>query len=40
MLSLIKIIDIHQHEDTDNVYAIVRTGPEATHVAHGVQATW
>jgi len=32
MLSLIKIKDIHQCEDTDHVYAIVRTGPRATHV--------
>jgi len=33
MLSLIiKIKDIYQCEDTDRVYAIVRTGPWATHV--------
>ena len=31
MLS-IKIKDIHQCEDIDHVYAIVRTGPRATHV--------
>jgi len=31
MLS-IKIKDIHQLEDTDHVYAIVRTSPQATHV--------
>jgi len=33
MLSLIiKIKDIYQSEDTDRVYAIVRTGPWAIHV--------
>jgi len=32
MLSLIKIKDIHQREDTDRVYAIIRTGPRATHM--------
>ena len=33
MLSLlIKIKDIYQREDTDHVYAIVKTGPLATHV--------
>jgi len=32
MLSLIKIDNIHQCEDTDHVYAIVRTSPRATHV--------
>jgi len=32
MLSLIKIKDIHQCEDTAHVYAIVRTGPRATHI--------
>jgi len=30
MLSLIKIKDIYQCDDTDHVYAIVRTGPRAT----------
>jgi len=34
MLSLIKIKDIHQYQDTDHVYAIVRTGPRGTHVVH------
>jgi len=33
MLS-IKIKDIHQCEDTDHVYAIVRTSPRATQVIH------
>jgi len=32
MLSLVKIKDIHQCEDTDHVYAIVRVSPRATHV--------
>jgi len=32
MLSLIKIKDIHQCEDTDHVYATVRTSPQAIHV--------
>jgi len=32
MLS-IKVKDIHQCEDTDLVYAIVRTSPRATQVA-------
>jgi len=32
MLSLIKIKDIHQCEDTDYVYAVVRTGPWAIHM--------
>ena len=32
MLWLIKIKDIHQCEDTDHVYAIVRTGPQVTHM--------
>jgi len=32
VLSLIKIKDFHQCEDTDHVCAIVRTGPRATHV--------
>jgi len=31
MLS-IKIKDIHQCEDTNHVYAVVRTGPRSTHV--------
>jgi len=30
MLSLIKIKDIHQGEDTDHIKAIVRTSPWAT----------
>jgi len=35
MLSLIiKIKDIYQCEDTDHVYAVVRTGPWATHMVH------
>jgi len=29
---LIKIKDIHQCEDANHVYAIVRTGPRATYV--------
>jgi len=32
MLSLIQIKYIHQCENTDHVYAIVRTSPLATHV--------
>jgi len=32
MLSLIKIKDIHQCEDTDHVNAIFSTRPQATHV--------
>jgi len=32
MLSLIKIKDIHQYEDTDYVSVIFRTGPRATHM--------
>jgi len=42
MLSLIKIRDIHQYEDTDHVYAMVRTDPRATHVAreHHVGDPW
>jgi len=32
MLSLIKIKDIHQREDADHVYAIVRTGPRVIYV--------
>jgi len=32
MLSLIKIKDIHQCEDSDHVYVIVRTDPRTTHV--------
>jgi len=32
MLSLIKIKDIHQCEDTDHVNAIVRTSPPSAHV--------
>jgi len=35
MLSLTKIKDIHQCEDTDHVYAVVRTAPLATRVVHG-----
>jgi len=31
-LSLIKIKDIHQCKDTDHIYTIVRTGPQATHM--------
>jgi len=31
MLSIVKIEDIHQRENTDHVYVIVRTGPLATH---------
>ena len=34
MISLIKLKDIHQREDTDHVHAIVRTGPRATHMIH------
>jgi len=30
-LSFIKIKDIHQSEDTDHVYAIVRTSSWVTH---------
>ena len=37
MLSLlIKIKDTYQCEDTDRVYAIMRTGPWATHVVRMV----
>jgi len=32
MLSLIKINDIHQCQDTDHVYAIVRTVLRAIHM--------
>jgi len=32
ILSLIKIKDIHQCEDTDHVYSIVRTHRRATHM--------
>jgi len=32
MLSLIKIKRIHKCEDTDHVYAFVKTGPRATHL--------
>jgi len=32
VLSLIKIKDIHQCEDTDHIDAFVRTGPRSTHV--------
>jgi len=32
MLSLIKIKDIHQCEDTDHVYVIFRTSPRETHI--------
>jgi len=32
MLSLIKKGDIHQCEDTDHVYAVVRKRPRATHM--------
>jgi len=32
MLSLIKIKDFHQYQETDHVYSIVRTGPRETHV--------
>jgi len=43
MSSLIKIKDIHKCEDTDQVYAIVRTSPRATHVVRAgdlVPAGW
>jgi len=33
-LSLTKIKVIHQYEDPDNVYDIVRTDPRAIHVVH------
>jgi len=33
-----KIIYIHQCEDTDHVYAIVRTSPQLTYVVR--VATW
>jgi len=32
MLSLIKIKGIHQCEDPDHVYVIVRTDPRTTHL--------
>jgi len=32
-LSLIKIKDIHQCKDTDHIYTIVRTGPQALRQA-------
>jgi len=38
MLSLIKIKDIHQCEDTDHLYAIVRTS--RGWPTWSVQATW
>jgi len=32
LLLIIKIKDIYQCEDTDHVYAFIRTGPWATHM--------
>jgi len=34
MFSPIKIKDIHQCEDTNHIYAVVRTNPRSTHVVH------
>jgi len=38
LLLIIKIKDIHQSEDTDHVYAIVRTGHGQP--TRSVRATW